>query len=339
MAGKRIMKLKKKDKVKFDSKDNKILYLLSEDGKLPVTEIAKEVSLSKDAVAYRINRLIESGVITGFMPIIDVAKFGFHGYYLYLKLENLTKDTDVEILNYLKDSKYTMVVESCFGNYDVLIQIFVRSRDELDVFMRELRDRYDNQIHDFVLLITTKEYKLPAKYLMDSEGLRISLNRDVKSSRDVTFDQIDRKILKMLSFDAKTPTYKIANEINLSSDAVIYRIKRLLNVGIIERFMAVIDVSRLGYHWHVILFQLRNLTDEKEGNLVRFVKSHSNMLYLSQSIGKYDFSIDVNARDEKHFNSILMELRVKFHDIIKSYDTILVFKEYKYTYFPEILWD
>jgi len=330
---------KKERVVKLDQKDRKILYLLSEDAKLPVTEIAKEVGLSKDAVSYRIKRLVERGVIMYFIPVIDVQKLGFSGYYLYMRLQNLEERTDLEILNYLKQSKYTMFVCSCFGSYDVVVQLLVRNIQDVDVFLREFRREYDKYVLDFTLLITSREYKLPAKYLVESEGFGIKAKSGKKTEAEVCLDKKDVLMLKMLAADAKMPTYEIANELGISSDTVIYRIKKLVSCGVIEKFVAVVDVSKIGYRWHVVLLQLKNLTEEREKALLTFVKSHPNMLYVTRAIGSYDMTIDVNAKSEKHFNDILMEIRVKFHDIIKTYDSILMFEEFKYTYFPEVLWD
>jgi len=327
----------KKKVYELDLKDRKILYLLSEDGKMAVTDIAKDVGLSKDAVTYRINRLVERGIILYFIPIINVHKLGFFSYYIYLQLENLKSETDSELLNYLKESKYTMFVGSCFGSYDVVAQIFVKNTQELDIFLRELRNRYDSNIRDFTLLLATKEQKLPAKYLAESQSLNLPLRKKETDEKNIILDEKDMQILAMLSRDAKIPTYKIASELNISSDAVIYRIKKLVDLGVIDRFIAAIDVTKLGYRWHIVLLQMRNLTDEKEKILLSFIKGHPHMLYLTKAIGKYDLAIDVNAKNEKHFNDVLMELRIKFQDIIKAYDTILMFEEYKYTYFPDVI--
>lgn len=338
MLAKTTVTAEKEKIAKLDEKDKKILYMLSVDAKVPVTRLAKEVGLSKDAVSYRINRLIEQGAILYFIPIINIQKFGFFGYYLYLQLENLKENTDTELLNYLKLDKRTAFVGSCFGGYDIVVHLFARNALELEAFLKELRGRYDSYIRNFVLLLATKDYKLPAKYLagpgMPNIGRKEKVNTEQKG-----VDQKDIQLLKILAKDAKTQTYKIANELGLSSDAVLYRVKNLVASHVIERFIAAIDTTKLGYRWHIILLQLRSLTDEKEKVLSSFIKSHPNMLYFTRAVGKYDLAIDVNAQDEKHFNDILMELRIKFQEVIKTYDTILMFEEYKYTYFPEVLWE
>ncbi|KZM40719.1 transcriptional regulator [Marinomonas sp. SBI22] len=52
--------------MKLDSFDQKILSLLVEDARLSISDIARQVSLSRSAVTDRIKRLEESQTITGY---------------------------------------------------------------------------------------------------------------------------------------------------------------------------------------------------------------------------------------------------------------------------------
>ena len=61
--------------IKLDSIDNKILELLSEDGRESASNIADKVGLSVPATADRIKKLQDSGIIIGFKPIINSTQF------------------------------------------------------------------------------------------------------------------------------------------------------------------------------------------------------------------------------------------------------------------------
>lgn len=61
----------------LDILDWKLLELLQEDGRLTFAELGRQVSLSAPAVAERVRRLQETGVVTGFHAAVDVAKLGF----------------------------------------------------------------------------------------------------------------------------------------------------------------------------------------------------------------------------------------------------------------------
>jgi Lrp/AsnC family leucine-responsive transcriptional regulator len=60
----------------MDSLDRKILAILQEDGRITVTELAKQVQLSVSATGERLRQLQTSGVIRRFAAIVDPAEVG-----------------------------------------------------------------------------------------------------------------------------------------------------------------------------------------------------------------------------------------------------------------------
>ena len=62
----------------------------------------------------------------------------------------------------------------------------------------------------------------------------------------VTLDAIDRKILRMLTMNAKASISDISEAVNLSATPTIRRIKRLEELGIITGYHAHTDPATLG---------------------------------------------------------------------------------------------
>jgi len=60
----------------LDQTDWRILEELQRDGRLSFNELARRVNLSSPAVAERVRRLEESGVITGYLARVDPARAG-----------------------------------------------------------------------------------------------------------------------------------------------------------------------------------------------------------------------------------------------------------------------
>jgi Lrp/AsnC family leucine-responsive transcriptional regulator len=61
----------------LDPIDRKIIGELIEDGRVSLAELGRRVNLSPPAVAERVKRLEENGVITGYRAEIDVRKLGY----------------------------------------------------------------------------------------------------------------------------------------------------------------------------------------------------------------------------------------------------------------------
>ncbi len=60
----------------LDDVGRRILYLLQENARLSLAEIGRQVGLTPPAVAERVRRLEETGIITGYHAAIDPAKVG-----------------------------------------------------------------------------------------------------------------------------------------------------------------------------------------------------------------------------------------------------------------------
>ena len=58
----------------IDEKDNEIIRLLSEDGRMTYSDIGEKVGLSRTAVKNRVTALEKSGIISGYRAIIDPHK-------------------------------------------------------------------------------------------------------------------------------------------------------------------------------------------------------------------------------------------------------------------------
>lgn len=58
----------------LDDKDKQILRLLRQDARIPFSQIGEKIGLSGPAVADRVNRLEETGIITGYTIDIDHAQ-------------------------------------------------------------------------------------------------------------------------------------------------------------------------------------------------------------------------------------------------------------------------
>jgi Lrp/AsnC family leucine-responsive transcriptional regulator len=65
------------DGARMDELDWRILEELQRDGRVSYTELGRRVSLTAPAVAERVRRLEEAGVIRGFHADVDAARVGF----------------------------------------------------------------------------------------------------------------------------------------------------------------------------------------------------------------------------------------------------------------------
>ena len=110
--------------VDLDGFDRKMLAILSEDGRIPVAELARQVGLSKTPCQVRLRRLVDTGVITAFRAETDPTKLGLdHVAFTEVKLS----DTREAALKEFNDSvRRIPEVEECHmiaSRFDYLLKV------------------------------------------------------------------------------------------------------------------------------------------------------------------------------------------------------------------------
>ena len=126
-------------KIKLDLKDRKILYELDNNSRQSYAKIGKKTGLSKDTVLYRVNRLIENGVITKFYTRIDSFKLGYNTIRFYLIFQNTTKDIEKQIIDYFtKENKYILFCGSIEGRFDLVVNVWVKNFNEFYAFLKSV---------------------------------------------------------------------------------------------------------------------------------------------------------------------------------------------------------
>ncbi|MEE0954468.1 MAG: Lrp/AsnC family transcriptional regulator [Eubacterium sp.] len=125
------------DEVKIDKTDLKILHLLETDARMPVREIARQTYLSSPAVANRIQRMKDCGLIRSFVPDIDFSKIGYH-IRAFINLEVQPKDKP-EFYPFIQSIPNVVECNCVTGDYSMLIQVLYRRPEELDHLINELQ--------------------------------------------------------------------------------------------------------------------------------------------------------------------------------------------------------
>ncbi|MBO9473433.1 Lrp/AsnC ligand binding domain-containing protein [Shimia sp. R10_1] len=87
------------DHVDLDRFDRAILELLSRDGRISITDLAREIGLSKSPTQARLRRLEREGVITGYRALLDPIRLGLdHVAFVEVKLSE-TRERALQAFN------------------------------------------------------------------------------------------------------------------------------------------------------------------------------------------------------------------------------------------------
>ncbi len=116
-------------------------------------------------------------------------------------------------------------------------------------------------------------------------------------------DRLDRKILQLISQDARIPFLEVARECNVSGAAIHQRIQKLRNLGIIKGSEFVIDTYKVGFqtcaYIGIILSDIKMFK-----SVVEELKKIPEIVECHYATGKYSMFIKIYARNNSDFLSI-----------------------------------
>ncbi len=119
-------------------------------------------------------------------------------------------------------------------------------------------------------------------------------------------DSLDRKILSILTKDARTPFLEVARECNVSGAAIHQRVQRLIRLGVISGSQLILEPKKLGYHtcaYIGIFLENASLFKDVSEKLIKIPE----ITQCHYTTGQYSMFIKVYTRDNEHLKHILAD--------------------------------
>ncbi len=306
----------------MDKIDNKLISELFWNCRQPHTILAKKLLISKQVVRYRIRKLEDERIIKSYHALIDWRALGYNSVRIYLKWHNITPEIEEQIYQELKADPFFMWTVKFEGEFDIAFYIWIKNIPEFSKQWSAWQKRYKAYIQKIEMCESVEMIHGPLKCI-GAIGSYEEKSIGLSSSR--SYDEIDYKILQILTKNAQTPLIDIAGAIKLTAKAALYRIKKLEEKKIICGYNALIDTDRLGYNFYKIDFYLRDLSRLREMN--EFSRQHKNIIYRMNTVGGPDFEIEVMVKNAVEMKTIVNEIRKRFNKEIETYR----FHRFEYT--------
>ena len=318
----------------LDSKDHKILYNLFLSSRQSLSTLGKKVGLPKNVVKYRIDRLIENGIITNFNALIDVFRLGYSVYRLYFVLQFASPEKEKEIIKYFVDSDNTWRVASSKGRHDLTVTVLVKNPTRFYAFYEDTLKLYRYYFKEIFFSQLYEMFGYKHSILFEESSSDEKAYEYRYDGKIVEIDQVDYKILYLLSNNTRIPTVEIARKISLTSATVINRIDKLIKIGVIQRYSIDIETNKLGYKSFIVNLSIRNY--EKKNHIINYLSNIPFIWEIHKAIGGCDLELTLFTFNFEHFYKLMEDLRNKFPEDITSYDYLFVSKLHKTNYFPKV---
>lgn len=320
---------------KIDKLDKKIIYLLDLNSRQSNLQIAKKLRTSREVVDYRIKRLIKNNVIRKFFTHIRAEKLGFTIYKIYFKIKGLGKEQEEELKNYFIGHSNVYRVVTCDGIYDLIVSITAKDVYQLYAMLQKCFQKYDTNFLSKDVTISTAIYHSRKEYIVGHEKDELLSLFKGGEKGALVLDYKDTEILKTLANNARTSVIEMAQRLGITSGAVIYRMKNLSKKEIISAYRCSINLEKIGYISCKVFLSLNMDNLKKLRELHQFCLQHPNIIIMIYCIGHWDFEIEFEIENTLAFHNLLKEIKIRFSDIIKNCESVILSHEYKFDHFPE----
>jgi Lrp/AsnC family leucine-responsive transcriptional regulator len=119
-------------------------------------------------------------------------------------------------------------------------------------------------------------------------------------------DQIDWKILKELQENARVSYAELGRKINLTTPAVIERVRKLEDAGIITGYRAEIDTAKVGLP--IIAFIRMSITGVDYSHIIEVAEESKEILECHRGTGSDSFIIKVAVASVEHLQNLIDKL-------------------------------
>lgn len=137
-------------------------------------------------------------------------------------------------------------------------------------------------------------------------------------------DAFDTRILNELTVDARIPLSQLAKKLKVSNTLIHQRIKKLKELGILEKAIYQIDAWKLGYETNA--YTQIMLTDSKFHRRVEEkLRDIPEIVECVNIAGRYALLVKIFAKNNRHLRDIIYE-KIQAVDGVKETNTTISFE-------------
>jgi len=130
--------------MKLDAIDRRLLSVLQENGRLPITDLAERVGLTTSPCLRRLKILEQAGVIRGYAAQVDQEKVGLPvSVFISIKLERQREDSLERFETAIRNCPEVVECYLMTGTRDYLLRVVAQDLSAYERFLKDTLTRID----------------------------------------------------------------------------------------------------------------------------------------------------------------------------------------------------
>jgi len=280
----------------LDEVDRNILKHLVRDGRASYAEIGSALGIGSSTARWRVKRLEESGIICSYTCLPDMDRFGLTTAIFFLKVEKSIEG----VVEALKRVERLTSIAVTFGDSNIVCRgVFKEIGDLL-----YLRDEVSSipGLREVRVCITHKGQgmggEVPGSFIETSEEL----------------DDVDRGILRVLIGDGRLGYAELGKRLGINASTARLRTKELVDRGIVRRFTARVDLTKVGQHPAFLRIKSRG---GKGGTAVKKLGGLKELIMVLPCVGDCDIFCRAIVGGAEELNLIINEKILPIEEVVE----------------------
>jgi len=159
--------------------------------------------------------------------------------------------------------------------------------------------------------------------------------KNTEMDKETQLDAIDKRILRALQLDGRVTYDALAAQVNLSASAVLRRVRRLEEAGVIAAYVALVSPEHVGLGLTAYInVRLEKHTESHKRNPMDLfraaVQTWPEVVECAALTGEMDYLLRVLVQDMQHYSRFITETLLK-HPSVQDCKTSFVLDRLKNT--------
>lgn len=314
---------------RIDLLDKQIMYELDINARISASQLAKKLRKSKETVNFRINRLLQEKYIKGFYTILNTSKLGWFYYKVYLKFKSMTTETEKAVIDYIRQQGHIAYLASTEGYYDCIFLVMAKDSNDMILFLEPFMKLYGEYIKEKEIITLLTTHRLNQRFFYGTEQRNMYYPIEIN---DYVLDDLDKKILIILSGDAKISLIDLAKKVSSNPKIVKYRISKLEKDKIILGYVSSPNFDKLGLQFIQINIALKDPSYRVK--IIEYFNLTNKCLFAMEMLGKYDLAIEIHVENNEELKSMIDNFRNTFVDKYSDYQIFTIIREHLVVWSP-----
>ena len=236
-------------------------------------------------------------------------------------------------MNQIEKSEYVTYFGPIIGKWNFAFDIILKSKKDLERVLSELFYVYKDKIKQYIINSTPIDRGFfPAKIFGSN------FEEKVHQAKKIELSKIDFKILKILRNNSRVEYTELSKKLNLTGNAIRYRIKNMEDSEIIDSYTIAMDYSKLGIEFYNLQIKF---SDYNFSKLKKFLRENKKVKYFYKHIGNPNWDLDIGLliKNSKELRDFLIEIKNKFGENMEINDIFLIPEAIKENITPNVVFN